>query len=123
MSSIRRKTTVSVPLLGTSSAGRNPLPRHCLFQAVAHGRAKRGLPLGYLLSILVLLLTGCQPENGRPTQLTRNLEPTEFFQDGRSERPAVPGAVARDTWKPTSRSTPAAEPARTASRSARPRPP
>ncbi len=26
----------SVPLLGTSSAKRNPLPGHCLFQAVAH---------------------------------------------------------------------------------------
>jgi len=25
-----------VPLLGTSSAGRDPLKRHCSFQAVAH---------------------------------------------------------------------------------------
>jgi hypothetical protein len=32
-----------VPQLGTSSAGRKPLPRHCLFQAVAHRREKCGL--------------------------------------------------------------------------------
>jgi hypothetical protein len=30
------KLTNGVPLLGTSSAGRSPLPWHCLFQAVAH---------------------------------------------------------------------------------------
>jgi hypothetical protein len=34
------KLTNSVPLLGTSSAERNLLPRHCLFQAVAHGGEK-----------------------------------------------------------------------------------
>jgi hypothetical protein len=33
----------SVPLLGTSSADRNPLPGHCLCQAVAHGGEKCGL--------------------------------------------------------------------------------
>ena len=32
-----------MPLLGTSSAERCPLPRHCLFQAVAHYGAKCGL--------------------------------------------------------------------------------
>jgi hypothetical protein len=32
-----------VPLLGTSSADPNPLPWHCLFQAVAHGSGKFGL--------------------------------------------------------------------------------
>ena len=33
---------IGVPLLGTSSARRNPLPRRCLFQAVAHGGEKGG---------------------------------------------------------------------------------
>jgi len=33
----------SVPLLRRSSAGRKPLPWHCLFQAVAHGGEKCGL--------------------------------------------------------------------------------
>ena len=32
-----RTLTCSVPLLRKSSAGRSSLPRHCLFQAVAHG--------------------------------------------------------------------------------------
>ena len=32
----------SVPLLGTSSAGRNRSVGHCLFQAVAHGGEKGG---------------------------------------------------------------------------------
>jgi hypothetical protein len=63
-----------VPLLGTSSADRNPLPQHCLFQAVAHrdeqcGPAKCkaffgcGLPLFQLFTTLCSEATDvCQPE-------------------------------------------------------------
>jgi 16S rRNA (uracil1498-N3)-methyltransferase len=36
------KAANSVPLLGTSSAGRDALPGHCLFQAVAHCTEKCG---------------------------------------------------------------------------------
>ena len=37
------KSATHVPLLGTSSAGRKPLTRHCLSQAVAHSGQKSGL--------------------------------------------------------------------------------
>ena len=39
------QTATNVPLLGTSSAERNPATQHCLFQAVAH---RELLPPGYL---------------------------------------------------------------------------
>ena len=43
-----------VPLLGTSSAERDLLPRHCLFQAVAHSDGKRGLATVLLLAAWIL---------------------------------------------------------------------
>jgi len=47
--------THSVPLLRRSSAERNPLPWHCLFQAVAHSREKWWLPLLLLFAWFSML--------------------------------------------------------------------
>ena len=81
----------NVPLLRRSSAGRNLLPRHCLFQAVAHRSEKCGLtsPRGFsMLEMIVAMvvlgialagllplaiqhsrqvktLEGCNPQTGR----------------------------------------------------------
>ena len=47
-----------VPLLGTSSAKRNPAVRHCLFQAVAHRGEKRGLRLTLVELLVVITIIG-----------------------------------------------------------------
>jgi hypothetical protein len=48
---------------------------------------------GYFL-LALLLLNGCQQKMADQPYY-KNLEPNKFFADGRTERPAVPGTVAR----------------------------
>ena len=48
-----RGLAVGVPLLRRSSEERNPLPRHCLFQAVAHCGEKCGPEAALLASAAV----------------------------------------------------------------------
>jgi mono/diheme cytochrome c family protein len=59
----------------------------------AHGKCGRGNRTGLFL-IALLLATGCQQKMADQPSYKR-LAPCGFFADGRSERPAVPGAVAR----------------------------
>ena len=47
-----------------------------------------------LASVLSLLTSGCQQKMAQQPSY-RPMEPCDFFADGRSERPAVPGTVAR----------------------------
>ncbi len=47
-----------------------------------------------LASLLSLLTAGCQQKMAEQPSY-RPMEPCDFFADGRSERPAVPGTVAR----------------------------
>ena len=49
---------------------------------------------GCFVWIVVLLASGCQQKMADQPSY-KQLEPCEFFEDGRSERPAVPGTVAR----------------------------
>jgi hypothetical protein len=61
-----REVNKSVPLLRRSSAGRNPLFRHCLFRAVAHCSEKCGsTPLRYVSESLASNnVTLTPPERG-----------------------------------------------------------
>ncbi len=68
------------------------LPWAC-FRGHPHAHGKRGHGTQMLL-IVLLLLTGCQQKMADQPSY-KELTPCDFFADGRSERPAVPGTVAR----------------------------
>ena len=55
------QTATDVPLLGTSSAGRKLLKRHCLFQAVAHVGEKCGITPWLLALALASQMGASQP--------------------------------------------------------------